>query len=503
MSKISKEDLEDILGFIKARINESFFPDEKETLARGLKVLNLSLKKYCELQIRCFKEEDLDSEKMPEFNMLTLPNLPISKHLLKIGPLSNSDEVVLDNFLAVQLSLSVITFEYFRQTEGNDVAIEYAKYSLNTFKKMKARIGEKPPACIEEYISNMTALVKQIEEEHKGSDANQDLELLLHYLKQRPKSNYQNNTSVIAKTVHPIHFEDYSGQQFERLSLAHVIRLRIWDKLPEWVGQTGSDGGRDIWAIYLGQSYCYQCANYQKLTFTKSKSDIDKLVKNKTIPNNLIVIAGGTFSNDTRNKIVKYAEQKGVSNTEVWSGGMFEEKLRKETPELIKRFCHGEEFPDSPVELAAFNNLVTISNDQEIIALFAECFDRPAFTTKFNRESSIPDFEQAVQNTIEVLNTGTHRLRDGTVIRHIPSRHKVQNENLKSELATLTSLVIKLRDDFRQLLRDKEIEPCSCTLEFCPTYKLSDKACKTMDDSRNEILGLLQKIKPDFKLTVR
>ena len=44
----------------------------------------------------------------------------------------------------------------------------------------------------------------------------------------------------------------------------------------------------------------------------------------------------------------------------------------------------------------------------------AECFDRPAFDTPFRDESNVPDFKKAITDTIEALNTGIHRLRDGT-----------------------------------------------------------------------------------------
>lgn len=47
-------------------------------------------------------------------------------------------------------------------------------------------------------------------------------------------------------TVQPIHFEDRSGTEFERLVFTYVIRSKEWDSI-EWLGQTGKDGGRDIW----------------------------------------------------------------------------------------------------------------------------------------------------------------------------------------------------------------------------------------------------------------
>ena len=51
-----------------------------------------------------------------------------------------------------------------------------------------------------------------------------------------------------AKTVQPIHFEDFSGTEFERLVFAYHARTEKWLQL-EWYGQVGSDLGRDIWGI--------------------------------------------------------------------------------------------------------------------------------------------------------------------------------------------------------------------------------------------------------------
>jgi hypothetical protein len=45
-----------------------------------------------------------------------------------------------------------------------------------------------------------------------------------------------------AKLVHPIHFEDYGGKEFERLVFAYHVRAYRWRSL-EWYGQIGSDMG--------------------------------------------------------------------------------------------------------------------------------------------------------------------------------------------------------------------------------------------------------------------
>jgi uncharacterized protein affecting Mg2+/Co2+ transport len=47
-------------------------------------------------------------------------------------------------------------------------------------------------------------------------------------------------------TTLPIHFEDHSSTEFERHVFAYTVRERDWTSI-EWFGQTGQDGGRDVW----------------------------------------------------------------------------------------------------------------------------------------------------------------------------------------------------------------------------------------------------------------
>ena len=296
------------------------------------------------------------------------------------------------------------------------------------------------------------------------------------------------NSLKIEKIVLPIHFEDRSGNEFERLAFAFINKYRTWDTI-EWLGQSGDDDGRDIWGVVGGKSFCYQCANYRSLVTKKVTDDIDKFVKEKSIPDCFVVICGGRVSVNSRVMIKAYAAQFGIKETEIWSGVEFEERLRNHAPDLIKRFVHGEDFPELNTE-----------SDKAIIDLLAECFDRPAFTTVFHREVNIPHFEKAITDTIEVLNTGIHRLRDGTFIRNIPTRHQIADIQLKANIADIYKLVVKLRDTLIELKRKKEIKDCECGQPDCPTYFFSDNACQLMDNIRLDIFRHFREINPDFHL---
>lgn len=325
---------------------------------------------------------------------------------------------------------------------------------------------------------------------------------VINFLQGWPESRQNTSTNKIEKTVLPVHFEDRSGPEFERLVFAYVLRRRDWNSI-QWLGQTGGDDGRDIWGESQGQTYCYQCANYRQLKLNKITEDIDKLVKESQIPQHYIVVCGGPVSVTMRTKIKAYANHVGISHCDIWSGVEFEEMLRKHTPELIRRFVEGETFPDDPAQLIKAGNQHDANNDEEILDLLIECFDRPAFTTRFQHESSIPDFEKAITDTIEVLNTGIHRLRDGTEIRRIPSRHKIMNITLKAELSNITQSVIRLRDAFNRLKREKQIKPCGCGNDNCSIWMLTEEACQEMDGLRQQIFQQLRSIRPSFSIRLQ
>src|SRR5437764_7708812 len=111
-----------------------------------------------------------------------------------------------------------------------------------------------------------------------------------------------------AKYVQPIHFEDFSGPQFERLVFAYHARTDKWRML-EWYGQTGSDLGRDIWGIREnetkeGESICIQCVNRKALTFAKVQKDISNVLKSKNgIPQCFRIVARSNISAEMRDRI--------------------------------------------------------------------------------------------------------------------------------------------------------------------------------------------------------
>jgi hypothetical protein len=306
------------------------------------------------------------------------------------------------------------------------------------------------------------------------------------------------------KTVQPIHFEDFDGYQFERLVFAYLLRTDNWLSL-EWYGQTGSDSGRDIVGVRerdrypAGQKVCVQCTNWRTPKYDKIRKDFEKILSTEK-PDVFIVVTGGKVSSRLRKKVNKLCEEKEVYINEIWSGNEFEERLRSETETLLKRFIEGDEFPDTPEDLRTFVEEVHPQSDDEILGLMAGLFDRPAFYTPFRYESSIPAFKKAITDTIEALNTGIHRLRDGTEIRRIPSRHAIQSEETKSVLFQIVQILTELRAKFDEFVKTGEIQIMPAMRADISILLTSPNAANEMDRLRKKILDSFRELYPAFRI---
>jgi hypothetical protein len=137
--------------------------------------------------------------------------------------------------------------------------------------------------------------------------------------------------------------------------------------------------------------------------------------------------------------------------------------------------------------------------DEEILGLMAGLFDRPAFYTPFHSESSVPAFKKAITDTIEALNTGIHRLRDGTEIRRIPSRHQIKGPATRKGLAEIEPMLSALRARYDEFVRSGQIRPCGCSDPDCPVmFTSSWQAGHEMDEMRQRILDAFRRIYPAF-----
>lgn len=303
-----------------------------------------------------------------------------------------------------------------------------------------------------------------------------------------------------SKTVHPIDFSVLDGTSFERLVYAFLFRRWLWSTL-DWFGQVGDDDGLDIIGTRQdewGQAELVvaACANWRDLTATKGKGDIDKFVAAGKRPDVLYVIAGGRVAASTKRSITEYAEKKGIRKTEVWSGPEVEERVRLHAPSVLRRMFEGEELPQ---ELDALKLFATMCDDEsEGLRLLVRLFDRPAFYTPFRNESSLPAFRKAISDTIEALNTGIWRSRDGIPVGRVPSRHDFASTEVKSALSDAVNALVRLRAAYDTGLAEGTIQRCGCDDPDCPTHVVQDEAAIKMDNERRALLKAAARVIPDL-----
>ncbi|HGQ7767816.1 TPA: restriction endonuclease [Pseudomonas aeruginosa] len=304
--------------------------------------------------------------------------------------------------------------------------------------------------------------------------------------------------------VSPIHFEDFSGIQFERLVFAYHLRAGWRDLV--WNGQSGGDQGRDITGTELfddrpARKTIIQCANRDTLTLAKARGDMEKAMKVAgVVPDAFKFVSRGAVSDTSRRRIEQAAAALGVAHVTIWSGVEFEENLRLRAEYLLHRFVRGSEFPDAEADIRRFVDDFPDLSDTDALQLMAAVFDRSAFRTPFHQESSLPAFQQAIEDTIGALNTGVWRTRDGDEIRRIPSVHHLRDMKIRTTLEKVVRHVDDLRRIFVTGLREGEIQSCGCGDPDCPTFVLSPRIADQLDAARRKILTMFRSVYAPFNV---
>jgi len=307
-----------------------------------------------------------------------------------------------------------------------------------------------------------------------------------------------------AKYVQPVHFEDFSGNQFERLVFAFHARTDRWLSL-EWFGQQGKDKGRDILGVRVvdgrkdGESMCVLCANWRKLTIAKVTKDLDKVLTSPSgKPDRIRVVCGHDIPAGLRDQAKAYAKAKGIYSCELWSGQELEEHVRASAESLLARFIRGDDFPDDPKELLTFASSTEPADDREALAQLARVFDRPAFYTPIMQESSLPAFKQAITDSIKALATGVWQTREGQVLARLRPRHEFGDEAIRAGLATTEKALAALRACFDKHMRSGKIKHCGCDVPDCPVYMVEPDAAHEIEDLRRSVLDAFRSVYPEF-----
>lgn len=311
----------------------------------------------------------------------------------------------------------------------------------------------------------------------------------------RARASSKNKPRPARATVHPLNFADLSGRDFERLVFALLWRRWSWRRL-DWFGQQGGDGGRDIFGTRVDEFgreelVVVACANWKRLTKLKAADDIRKLVgKGDSIPQHLIVVAGGPVSATLKNEIGTLGRAAGVENVDTWSGPEVEEMLRLYAESVIRRFYEGEAFPETAGDLAKFVGETTAGSKRESLSTLRRLFERPAFSTPIHQESSLPAFRKAISDTVDALNTGVARSRDGTPFARIASRHQFSGPT-RRHLDAAYQALLDLRAAYDGGIRKKTIRPCGCGKPDCPTFFFAPQAALEIERKRDAVLVAL------------
>jgi hypothetical protein len=315
------------------------------------------------------------------------------------------------------------------------------------------------------------------------------------------KASRSRRAALGGATAHPIDFGRLSGSDFERLVFAYACRRWSWQRL-EWYGQLGDDGGRDIigereddWGN--AELVVIACANWRRLTARKVAADLAKIVDAGPLPARVVFAAGGKVSSDLRDKASAQATSAGISNVEVWSGQELEENLRAYAASVLERFFEGEPLPEEASELRTFA-AESLADEQEGLRIVARIFDRPAFMARMRQESSLPAFRVALGNTVEALNTGLWRTRDGALIARIPSKNDFKDARIREALAAAVRKVVEMRARFDEFVRDGNIRPCGCGNPDCQNFDLSSTAIEGLTEVRRALFQGLGRSLPEL-----
>lgn len=308
-----------------------------------------------------------------------------------------------------------------------------------------------------------------------------------------------------ANDAERIHFEDFDGVDFERLVFAHLLRAG-WSDLA-WFGQTGSDLGRDI----IGQEpvtggwrrTVVQCVNRASLTKSKTERDMERAAQAPSgIPQAMRFICRSNVSSERRDQVRTTGARLGIAYADVWSGVEFEEHLRRDGEQLLKRFVEGVVFPDDPQDLRRLVDDHPELSDADMLTALAAVLDRPALRTPFMIETQLPAFEQAIGDTIEAFNTGLWRARDGSEIRRVPSRHHIRSVATRRVLDSVVASLDEVRRAFQRGLASGDIRPCGCSDAGCHMFEISSVAARALDAARLTALSQFASVHPAFQVRV-
>lgn len=145
--------------------------------------------------------------------------------------------------------------------------------------------------------------------------------------------------------------------------------------------------------------------------------------------------------------------------------------------------------------------LPEIVPDSVVVSELSTCFNRPAFTVAFRDECNMRDFEQAIKDTISLINTGNSR--DGHTVRY--SINDISSEKIRFDFTEVVNGLNKLRYIYIEMQDRGYATKCKCNNPDCNLIFNNDiEFCGLMNDMRALILFYVlkinRKVECDFRL---
>ena len=189
------------------------------------------------------------------------------------------------------------------------------------------------------------------------------------------------------------------------------------------------------------------------------------------------------------------AERKGVKNG-IWlcqnhAKEIDDDPLRYTTPYLEQL----KEAHEQEIAAEIRSGTRPTADDEKILAALEAAIDRPALYEPFaNCRNAY--FGKAIGDMIEALNTGVHRLRDGTEIQRIPSRHQLRDKKARDVLAKIVEDLGELRARHASLVEAQLInDGCGCAK--------TTNASQQLDELRERVLASFRTVRPTFLRMLR
>lgn len=94
------------------------------------------------------------------------------------------------------------------------------------------------------------------------------------------------------------------------------------------------------------------------------------------------------------------------------------------------------------------------------------------------------------------------RLRDGSIIKNISPKSKLEDKRTREVLSEIVDDLIKLRFLYEELIQKNEIKLCRCNDDNCGVHLISPFAIGEMDKARKGVLLKFKEVYNQFEMKI-